>query len=356
MNDERDGWRFGHDDAVARPRPFFARHPAVALALLGGGLAFIYALVEAGKLWGTEQTLLTLPLQLTLYWALWLSAPIFLLALARVLLRLRARRWGGALASLLGAALAGLVFWGVAIEPNRIRVLHTKASSACGVKVALVSDLHQGVFGRHWQLEQLVDALNAQQVDAVLVAGDWTLHPPYDLKTAFAPWTRLRHRSFGVLGHQEEAKDGPRLLEPLRETLRAAGLEWLDGRRVMLGRCELVGTGDLTSGSAARDLRLLQGQRSTVPGGRRLILTHHPDTADLLPANWAGLVLAGQTHGGQIYLPGLSEKWMPKRSKGGYIRGPYELEHTRLFVTSGIGMEDLPLRIGMPPTIDVLDL
>lgn len=355
-SDDREGWRFETDAGPRRARSFFIRHPALALLLVGVPIAFVYSLYEADKLWSSESEILTTPLQLTLFWSLWLALPVAVLALLRVFLR--ARR-GNILAALVSAGaflLASLVIWAHVGEPNRVRVVETKLDDTCGVKVALVSDLHIGLFSRDWQLERWVRQLNALDVDAVLVAGDWTLTPPYDLKKAFAPWTKLRHRSIGVLGTQEERKNGPRLADPLRETLRASGVEWIDGQRTMLGRCELVGLGDLRSGTAAQDLRLVQGQRSTMPGARRLVLAHHPDTADLLPANWAAWLLAGETHGAQVDLPWVTPHLLAARSKGAYNRGRYQLEHMRLFVTSGLGLEDWPIRLGVPPTIDVLSL
>lgn len=353
---DREGWRFERDLGPLRSRSFFIRYPALTLVLAGVPLAFLYSLLEADKLWSTESEILTTPLQLTLYWSLWLAFPVALLALLRVFLR--ARR-GNVLAALVSAGaflLASLVVWAHVGEPNRVRVVETKLGDACGVKVALVSDLNIGLYSRSWQLERWVQQLNALDVDAVLIAGDWTLNPPYDLKKAFAPWTKLRHRSIGVLGAQEERKNGPRLAEPLRETLRASGVEWIDGKHTALGRCELVGLGELRSGAAAGDLRLVQSQRSATPSARRIVLAHHPDTADLLPDSWASWLLAGQTHGAQLDIPWVTPHLLAGRSKGAYNRGRYEHEHARLFVTSGLGLEDLPVRLGVPPTIDVLSL
>lgn len=353
---EREGWSFAGDRGPVRERSFFVRNPTLTLVLAGLPVAALLALYEAGTLWSGPDEFFTTPLYLTVYWALWLAWPVALLLLARVFLRARAGNLLAALVSGLGVLAAGVVIWGHAIEPNRIRVVETAVSATCGVRVALLSDLHLGIYFRTWQLERLVRRLNDLNVDAVLVAGDWVQTPPYDLKTAFGPWTKLRHSSFGVLGNQAERKDGAKLKEPLRETLRAAGVEWLDGNRAALGRCELVGLGDLLTGSGNKDLRLLQGQRSNVPAERRVVLVHHPDTVDLLAANWAALVLAGHTLGGQVDLPWIADDIIASRSKGHYVRGLYEHPNARLFVTSGIGMSYWPIRLGVPPTIDVLSL
>jgi predicted MPP superfamily phosphohydrolase len=352
---DREGWSFERHRGPVRERSFFVRNPALTVVLAGLPVAALYGLYEAGTLWSGPDEFFTTPLHVTLYWALWLAWPVGLLFLARVFLRARAGNLLAALVSSLGVLVAGVLIWGHAIEPNRIRTVETAVSKSCGVRVALVSDIRLGVYYRTWQLERLVQRLNELNVDAVLVAGDWVQIPPFDLKSAFAPWTKLRHPTFGVPGNQSERKDGARLKEPLRETLRNAGVEWIDGKRVALGRCELVGLGDLLTGSANKDLRLLQGQH-TVPAERRVVLVHHPDAVELLPPNWAGQVLAGHTLGGQVDLPWISEHVLAGRTKGQYARGLYEHANARLFITSGIGLSDWPIRLGVPPTIDVLSL
>lgn len=46
------------------------------------------------------------------------------------------------------------------------------------VKVALIADLHIGLFSGHErQLKIIVKKLNEQQPDLVVVAGDWTYEP-----------------------------------------------------------------------------------------------------------------------------------------------------------------------------------
>ncbi len=56
------------------------------------------------------------------------------------------------------------------------------------VRLAVIADIHWGLFFRDGQLVDLVDRLNALDVDAVMVAGDWTHEPPRAiLKAGLAP-------------------------------------------------------------------------------------------------------------------------------------------------------------------------
>jgi hypothetical protein len=64
------------------------------------------------------------------------------------------------------------------------------------------------------------------------------------------------------------------------------------------------------------------------------------------------LVLAGHTHGGQFFIPWLTETIL-KTSRGfsgDYFRGLYETDGTKIFVTRGVGGW-FPGRLASPPEI-----
>jgi predicted MPP superfamily phosphohydrolase len=318
--------------------------------------AFGIAIVEANAAWTPPARQPLSVVELAIYWGLWLLWPLALLLLLRMLSHTIRGRWLRAVASAFLLAVTVGFVWARFFEPYRLEVHETSVGTACGVRVALVSDLHIGLFTRNAQLEQLVTQLNALDVDAVLVAGDWSYEPKRDLRAAFAPWAGLRHPSYGVLGNHDEANPGPTLQQPLRTALQANGVQLIEGRRVVLGRCELVGLGDLSAGSVERDLKALAANRSTRPVAQRVVLTHNPDTVYRLGAGFAAVTLAGHTHGGQIDLPLLTDRVLGRLTRGAFRRGLYPLEMTKLFVTGGIGTDYLPLRFRVPPAIDVIAL
>ncbi|WOB06268.1 metallophosphoesterase [Piscinibacter gummiphilus] len=293
---------------------------------------------------------------LSVYWGLWLVWPLLAWLGWRLGRAVRARRIAAALVAGSAFATGAALAWARFIEPQRLVVRETRLGQQCGAQVALISDIHFGKFTRERELNRLVDRLNTLPIDAVLVAGDWTYGPPHDLAAAFAPLARIKYPVFGVLGNHDEQMPGPPVADELREALTALNVKLIDGKRVWLGRCTLIGIGDLYAGIADSQVQHLQLDPPANPAERRVVLTHNPDVATLMKPGMASLVLAGHTHGGQVYVPVLTQLMLKRNTRGAYEQGLYPLPDTRLYVTPGIGTDILPLRFLVPPTIDVLSL
>src|SRR6185437_3996190 len=129
-------------------------------------------------------------LQLVLLHGSWLLWPLLLQSGFKAWLRRREQRgWraGGAIALVLVCAV---LCWARFIEPNELVVRRTVIPAPIDLNIALVSDMHVGIYTRTGKLEQMVRKLNSLHVDMVLIAGDLTYDPPDDLATTLAP---LRH-------------------------------------------------------------------------------------------------------------------------------------------------------------------
>jgi predicted MPP superfamily phosphohydrolase len=91
----------------------------------------------------------------------------------------------------------------------------------------------------------------------------------------------------------------------------------------------------------------------------KIVLAHHPDVVldlALIGAPPPALVVAGHTHGGQVSIPGLGPPFtsthLPRRLAAGFGRWG----GIPLFVTVGIGTSVLPIRLFVPPEVDLLTL
>ncbi|GLS13533.1 MULTISPECIES: metallophosphoesterase [Hydrogenophaga] len=323
-------------------------------------LTLAVSLWDYGGRWHTPGHYLRNLVMLGLYWGPRIAGPFLL---GWLVLRVCQTTGWRRLVPTLGAGFVLMGLWASLVEPLWLRERTTMVSGApvgaSPLRLALVADLHWGLFVREGDLRRLVARLNALDVDAVLVAGDWVHEPPLDLRGGLAPLAALRHPVYGVLGNHDTGAPGPALTEPLREALRAHGVRLIDGERVTIRGWELVGLSDLWGGRPRQDIRQLWPAPAamTAEGPPRLALFHQPDTQDLLPPGAVFLAMAGHTHGGQLWIPGFSPWWLRHtNSASGRWNGLYDTPAGRLLVTPGVGLVGVPARLGVRPTIDLLEL
>lgn len=215
------------------------------------------------------------------------------------------------------------------------------------VRVLLVSDIHYGNSVMDGpRLARIVAQANAQSPDLILIAGDFVAgHDPVaavvSARALVAPLARLK-APLGViatLGNHDQSTR-PALI---REALQRAGITVLENSAVERGPLAIGGLGDVFT-HHADPLRTIAAVRG-LPGAR-LIVSHSPDLAPLLPRD-VTLVLAGHTHCGQIVLPVIGA--VEKPSLPQYICGMTREHDWTTIVTAGVGTSILPLRFGAPP-------
>jgi len=85
-----------------------------------------------------------------------------------------------------------------------------------------------------------------------------------------------------------------------------------------------------------------------------LLLAHEPDIFPKVPRRVA-LTLSGHTHGGQVRILGYSPL-VPSSYGNRYAYGHIEEGGHHLIVSGGIGPGKLPIRIGVPPEIVLVEL
>jgi uncharacterized protein len=301
---------------------------------------------------------------LVMYWLYWSPRLAGVFMLTGFVSRIWNVRGGSRLLAAVMSVGVLIGLWSSLVEPQQLRVRETALSGlpagAEPVRLAVIADLHWGLFFRDSHLQRLVEQLNALDVDAVLVAGDWTHEPLLDLQTGFAPLAKIRHPVFGVLGNHDVESPGPPLTEALRQALQAHGVQLLEGRIVPWKGWALVGLDDQWGGNPGKQIAALWPDgRSNDTGApsNRIVLAHQPDTLALLPGQGAFLAIAGHTHGGQIWIPGFTPWWLRNtNSKQPWWNGLYAAPAGPVFVTPGVGTVGLPARLAVPPTIDVIDL
>src|SRR5690348_5108030 len=150
-------------------------------------------------------------LQLAMFHGSWLLFPAMLEAALILWNRARRRHWRRAIGAALVLLLALVGAWARFVEPNVLVVRATVVPAPIDLNIALVADVHVGLFTRPDKLRQMVDRLNAMHVDLVLFAGDLTYDPPRDLGAALAPLRKLDKPMYAVLGNHDVQLPGPLL-------------------------------------------------------------------------------------------------------------------------------------------------
>jgi predicted MPP superfamily phosphohydrolase len=262
---------------------------------------------------------------------------------------------------MIGAVRWGPLGEGSSVELTRPTITLRRLPAAFdGFRIALLCDLHYGWFVQPSYVTRIIQHLRQAQPNIAVLGGDMVEHTRVRaaaLAERVAPLAQAIP-TYGVLGNHEYHG---RVKEFLRR-FRAAGVEVLVNEHCLIGpdgrpasgfgpAIALLGLDDYGRGSpdfqAAAD--------GLQPGTFTILLGHSPDLADDLgPRAGVDLMLAGHTHGGQIRLLG----WAPitfTRNRS-YLSGLTAGPAFPLYVSRGLGMTGLPLRIGADAELPVLTL
>ena len=94
--------------------------------------------------------------------------------------------------------------------------------------------------------------------------------------------------------------------------------------------------------------------RQSPPEAFKILLAHRPGAFDGATPRGIPLTLAGHIHGGQVYIPGLG--WSAGSLITKYVMGHFQHGSSQLYVSRGIGVVGVPIRIFVPPEIALIEL
>ena len=221
------------------------------------------------------------------------------------------------------------------------------------VRIAWLTDLHHGEFVRTASVRVWVDAALREAPDLVLLGGDLVDQTPGAAAAAelFAQLARLR-APLGVLAIAGNHDHGRfRGTGPYVALLRGVGIEVLLNRGLAVRPdLDVAGLDDLRNGRPDLGAAL----RGRPAAGATLLASHNPDVLPDVPTE-IGLTLSGHTHGGQVVLPGVgalhTSSRYGDRFLAGWVEGP-----ARGYVSRGLGVTSVPVRINCPAELTILDL
>jgi uncharacterized protein len=217
-----------------------------------------------------------------------------------------------------------------------------------GFTIALVADVHAGVFSSQKMLNDIATATNDLRAELILLGGDLINISHSDLSSALDMVCRLDSPNgvYMIQGNHDVIQGA----QSFNDACAARGVPLLlnDGVTIFPRgiAIQLLGIIWTTRGyeqhQAVLDT-LAKREAELFP----ILLAHHPHAWDVAAENGVPLVLSGHTHGGQIMLT--------KRIGAGPLRfrywsGLYEGPGSRLIVSNGVG-DWFPLRVNAPAEI-----
>lgn len=279
---------------------------------------------------------------------------------------------------LAGAALGGYAF---GVEPFRLNVTRYRLTpprwpADLRLRIAVIADLHAGA---PWmtveRIRSIVDQTNALAPDLTVLLGDYiATHRFVTKRIPEADWARalagLRaplgvHAVLGNHDWWDDRAAQARGSGPVagRVALEAEGIAVYENDVVKLRHAGqgfwLAGLGDQIAfplgGGRFRGVDDLPGTLAKLTDDApAILLAHEPDIFPQVPER-VSLALSGHTHGGQVRLFGYAPL-TPSRFGDRYAYGHVVESDRHLIVSGGLGCSVLPMRLGSPPEIVLVEL
>lgn len=84
----------------------------------------------------------------------------------------------------------------------------------------------------------------------------------------------------------------------------------------------------------------------------KLLIMHEPDYIDEIDYSNFDVILCGHSHNGQVRIPFIGSIYEPIGSKK-YYKEYYKLDNTNLYISSGVGVSWLPIRLFNKPSFNL---
>ncbi|PYO97711.1 MAG: hypothetical protein DMD61_11755 [Gemmatimonadetes bacterium] len=229
-----------------------------------------------------------------------------------------------------------------------------------GLRLLHLSDLHAGMHLGEDQMQEIVARANALQPELIVQTGDMIdisrdYIPPYvrafrDLSAPLGVVT--------VLGNHDRYTGEREVIRACRD----AGQVFVQNGCHLVERngaaLALLGIDDPHNWKVddPQPADVDAALRAAPPPSQafRVLLAHRPGAWDTAAPRGIPLTLAGHIHGGQFYLPLIG--WSAGRLITKYVMGHFQRGNSQLYVSRGIGVVGVPIRVFTPPEIELFEL
>jgi predicted MPP superfamily phosphohydrolase len=227
-----------------------------------------------------------------------------------------------------------------------------------GLTILHLSDVHAGIHMRLEKMQRLVAQANALRPDLILQTGDMIDISPSFIPDYVKAFRDLR-APLGVitgLGNHDHYTGVEEVIKGVRDaghTLVQTGTHLVERNGATLA---VLGIDDPLDWKfddpQTEDVEA--ADRAAPPQAFKVLMAHRPGAWDAASARGIPLTLSGHIHGGQFYLPVVG--WSAGRLITKYVMGHFQRGASQLYVSRGIGVVGVPIRVFVPPEMGLFEL
>lgn len=227
-----------------------------------------------------------------------------------------------------------------------------------GLKVIHFSDLHYLRITNKDTLKNVIDEINLINPDIVFFTGD-LVDKDFELsENEEVELIRLlgeinsKYGKYAAIGNHDYYKDA----EQLKNIFASSDFNLMrNDYDIIYGDNDdklFIGGVDTYSYDAADIDKVMEYFYDNEDISYKIILAHEPDYTDTIISKYdVDLVLSGHSHNGQINIPYIKKLFLPFGSEK-YYEEYYRVSNTDLYVSSGIGVSRINLRLFNRPSIN----
>lgn len=248
------------------------------------------------------------------------------------------------------------------VEPNLLVVQSLTVETQKLIKpfkVVFFTDPHFGNLYQEHHADKIVSNINKLDADLVLFGGDLLDNYARDrqtmdlevLETSLSQ-IEAKEGKFAVWGNHDYGGGAIRIYE---DFMTSCGFEILsdESRFIENLGINLIGYDDYLMGWTDPSLYTVEDDWFNI------IVAHEPVVSQLIAGKGENFLFSGHTHGGQVTIPFLTSKFLPKGS-GLFVKGLYSTKEIgtdsslQMYTSSGIGMTRYPFRfLNVPEIVEV---
>jgi len=271
---------------------------------------------------------------------------------------------GKIILSAFAAVILIVGFYGFWIEPYQIEINHLYPANPSLKKVLAgktalhISDLHLTALPD--QGTKLIEIIKELKPDFVFLTGDYVpWDGNYEPALEFLAKLEAKFGVWAVMGDYDYSNDRKSCLfchehgtgrptnrhrvKFLRNSIEQMPIE---GETLRIVGVECESGSQMVDGS---------GKRPNLAGsGASIVLSHSPLLFDELAENEGVLVLAGDTHGGQLWLPKWLWSLMGYEKNAKYSQGLFNKGNSQMYVSRGVGTSHVRFRLMCRPEVVVV--